>query len=105
MKILGSPLKISCNRMIYFPRLYLEQFGIDTHRAFVIRESHEDYLIYRPYTERPLKDNEEKLFMRACCSYIPTDFLIRNQLTTGKDCLYLIGIGDGLMISVNEQVL
>jgi len=105
MRILGSPLKISSMKSIYFPKLYLEQFGIDTRNDVVIRESHEDYFIYRPYMQRPLADNEEKIVIRACSTYIPADFIHRNQLVSGQDSLYLIGIGDGLKVSVSKQVL
>jgi len=105
VRILGSPLKISSLSVIYFPRLYLEHFGIDTRRDITIRENHEDYFIYRPYTERPLADNEEKVVVRACSAYVPAEFVHRNQLVPGKDSLYLIGIGDGLKVSVSKQVL
>ncbi len=105
MRILGSPLKISSLKVIYFPKLYLEYFGIDTRNDIVIRENHEDYFIYRPHTERPLADNEEKIVVRACSTYIPAEFVHRNRLLPGKDSLYLIGIGDGLKVSVSKQVL
>jgi hypothetical protein len=105
MRILGCPLKISRYRWIYFPRLYLESFGIDTKDATVIRENHDDYFIYRPFAERPLSPNEELVIIRNCSTYIPSSFLLRNQLTPWNDELYLAGLDDGLKVCAKKKVL
>lgn len=105
MIILGCPLKISSQKTIYFPKLYLEYFKIDTRNDIVIRENHADYFIYRPHTERLLADNEQKAIIRACSTYIPVEFLHQNQLVPGQDFLYLIGIDHGLKVSTNKQII
>ena len=105
MRIIGCPLKISRYKYIYFPRFYLECFGIDTQDAVVIRENHEDYFIYRQFSERPLTTNEEVVSIRACSTYIPSNFLHRNGLTPWLDELYLVGLDDGLKVSVKKQML
>ena len=105
MRIIGCPLKISRYKRIYFPRLYLERFGINTQDAVVIRENHEDYFIYRPFSERSLDVNEEIAQIRACSTYIPSSFLHLNGLTPWLDELYLVGLDDGLKVSVKKQVL
>jgi hypothetical protein len=105
VKIIGCPLKISRYKYIYFPRLYLERFGIETKDAVAIRENHEDYFVYRPFSDRPLNPNEEIVLIRACSTYIPSSFLHRNGLTPWFDELYLVGIDDGLKVSVNKQVI
>lgn len=96
----SCPLKISRHRGIYFPKLYLEYYGIDTRDATVIRENHDDYFIYRPYSSRPLASNEEYVHFRVCSTRIPSSFLYRNHLKPWDDELYLIGLEDGLLVSV-----
>jgi len=105
VRILGCPLKISRYKYIYFPRLYLVRFGIDIQNAEAIRENNDDYLIFRPFSDRPLAANEEIALIRAGSTYIPSSFLNRNQLTPWIDELYLVGLDDGLKISVKKQVL
>ena len=105
MIILGCPLKISSQKTIYFPKLYLEYFKIDTRNDIVIRENHSDYFIYRPYSERLLADNEQKSIIRACSTYIPVEFLHQNRLVPGQDSLYLIGIDHGMKVSTNRKII
>ncbi len=102
MNIIGCPLKISRNKKIYFPRLYLINYGIDTHDATVIRENHDDHYIYRPFKPRPLAENEELVGIRVCSTYIPSSFLNRNHLTPWDDELYLVGLEDGLLVRVSK---
>ena len=99
MRIIGCPLKISRYKRIYFPRLYLERFGISTQDATVIRENHEEYFIYRPFSDRLLESNEEIVQIRACSTYIPSSFMHRNGLTPWQSFLYLVGIDNELFVS------
>jgi hypothetical protein len=106
LNILGCPLKISAMKEIYFPRLYILHFGISPDEPVtVIRENHADYYIYRNDYGRELLENEIRVTIRKGFASIPADFLRRNGLKPGVDSLYLLGVEDGLKVSVKKDML
>ncbi|MGX8700928.1 hypothetical protein [Caproiciproducens sp.] len=106
MNVLGCPLKISAMKEIYFPRLYIQHFGISPDRPVaVIRENHDDYYIFRNDDGRELLENEIRVTVRKGFASIPAEFLRRNGLTPGVDSLYLLGVEDGLKVSVKKDML
>ena len=103
MNILGCPLKISAMKEIYFPRLYIQRFGISPDGPVtVIRESHANYYIYSNDSDRELLENEIRVTIRKGFAAIPADFLRRNGLKPGVDSLYLLGAEDGLRVSAKK---
>ena len=106
LTILGCPLKISAMKEIYFPRLYIQHFGISPDGPVtVIRENHDDYYIYRNDDGRELFENEIRVTVRKGFTSIPAEFLRRNELKPGEDSLYLLGVEDGLKVSAKKDML
>ena len=106
LNILGCPLKISAMKEIYFPRLYIQHFGISPDGPVtVIRENHYDYYIYRNDDGRELLANEIRVTVRKGFTSIPAEFLRKNGLKPGVDSLYLLGVEDGLRVSVKKDML
>ena len=106
LNILGCPLKISAMKQIYFPRLYIQHFGISPDEVVtVIRENHENHYIYRFDDGRDSLDNEIHVTIRKGFTSIPAEFLRRNGLKPGVDSLYLLGVEDGLKVSVKKDIL
>lgn len=106
LNILGCPLKISAMKQIYFPRLYIQHFGISPDEPVtVIRENHDDYYIYRSDDGRELLENETRVTIRRGFTSISAEFLKRNGLKAGEDSLYLLGIENGLKVSVKKDML
>ena len=106
MNILGCPLKISAMKEIYFPRLYIQRFGISPDGPVtVIRENHDDYYVFRNDDGRELVENETRVTIRRGFTSISTEFLKRNGLKPGVDSLYLLGVEDGLKVSVKKDIL
>jgi len=104
MKILGLPVKISSQKFIYIPANYLQVYGIDRYCDCLIRQEHKTYFLFLPYERRPLLQNEVVVNLRAGATYLPEQWLIANQLTPGKDSLYLVGANDGLLISIHNPI-
>jgi len=104
MNILGCPVKISSGKSIYFPVNYLHTYNIDIYVDCMIRQQFETYFIFRPYCERELLPNETVIKLRAGNTYLPEKWLIDNHLTPGKDSLYLVGVDNGLVVSVAAQI-
>jgi len=104
MKILGLPVKISSQKFIYIPVNYLQVYGIDRYCDCLIRKEYKDRFIFLPYEKRPLQQNENVVNLRAGATYLPEQWLMDNQLTPGRDNVYLIGANDGLLISASEEV-
>ncbi|TQI66283.1 hypothetical protein [Clostridium sp. KNHs216] len=106
MNILGCPLKISATKQIYFPRLYIQHFGISPDKSVtVIRENHKDYFVYRIDVGHDLHENETRVVIRNGFTTIPTKFIRSNGLEPGKDNLFLLGIENGLKVSVKKDML
>nr|WP_319489973.1 hypothetical protein [uncultured Caproiciproducens sp.] len=85
MNILGCPLKISATKQIYFPRLYIQHFGISPDESVdVIREDHEDFYIYRIDNGRELLVYETKATIRRGFTSIPAEFLKKKWPEAGR---------------------
>ena len=105
MNVLGLPVKLSSQRTIYFPLNYMHAFGIDIYCDCLIRRQFEHHLIFFSYCKRQLQQNEIIVNLRAGNTYIPNQWISDNQLTPGKDFLYLIGMDDGLLVSVTPRMV
>ena len=104
MKVLGVPVKISSQKSIYIPANFLQVYGIDRYSDCLIRQEFSNHFIFLPYEKRPLLENETVVNLRAGATYLPERWIIDNQLTPGKDSLYLIGANDALWVSANEAI-
>lgn len=104
MKILGLPVKISSQKSIYIPANYLQVYGIDRYCDCLIRQEYKTCFIFLPYEKRQLLENEVVVNLRAGATYLPEQWLTNNRLTPGRDSVYLVGAGDGLMISSSEEI-
>lgn len=104
MNILGCPLKLSSQNAIYFPLNYMRIYKLDSYLDVMIRQQFYHHFIYRPYCKRKLLQNEKVVHIRACVTYIPPEWIAANSLVPGKDCLYLIGIENGFIVSATEKI-
>lgn len=104
MNVLGVPIKLSAQRTIYFPQNYLHAYGIDIYCDCLIRRQHEHHLIFLPYCKRLLQQNEVIVNLRAGSTYITEQWISNNHLMPGKDFLYLVGVNEGLLVSVTPRI-
>jgi hypothetical protein len=104
MKILGVPVKISSQKSIYIPANFLQVYGIDRYLDCLIRQEFRNRFIFLRYEKRPLLENETVVSIRAGATYLPEQWIADNQLTPGKDSLYLVGANEGLLVSASEEI-
>jgi len=102
MVLRGYPLNIYSNRSIHLPRNLCRVYGFQEKTKLIRRECTGGFF-FRPFFQEPLSKGEMLAILRNEILYLPSQWLIQNELKSGKSILYLTATVEGFYMMIHSE--